>query len=112
MRTLANSCRLSPTKQLSLVLFGFVILSCGVVETHYFHDHVGQATQEQVAGRYGSPHEVAPLEGGGEAWIYYDRGSATTGYAGSAGSTYCRAYLLSFDRLGILRAWNEQRCRP
>jgi len=98
-------------KHFCLVLFGLVMLSCGLVETNYFRDQVGQATQEQVAGRYGSPHEVTPLQGGGETWTYYDRGSATAGYSGYASSTYCRAHILSFDRQGVLRAWNEQRCR-
>lgn len=98
-------------KLLPLVLFGVVILSCGLVEMNYFRDRVGQVTQEQVAGRYGSPHEVTPLQGDGETWTYYDRGSATAGYSGYAGSTYCRAYTLSFDQQGVLRAWNEQRCR-
>ncbi len=98
-------------KLLSLLLFGVMLLACGLMETGYFRDHVDQATQEQVGQRYGTPHEVAPRQGGGEVWTYYDRGSATAGYAGSARTTYCRAYILSFDQQGVLRAWNEERCR-
>ena len=94
----------------ALVLLVLVATSCGLIETHYFKDRVNEVTQERVARRYGSPHKVEPLQNGGEMWIYYDRGSATTSYAGYAESRYCRAYILSFDKEGVLRDWSEQIC--
>ncbi len=93
-----------------LVLLMLVTISCGL-ETHYFKDRVNEVSQERVARRYGPPHKVESLQNGGETWIYYDRGSATASYAGYAESKYCRAYLLSFDKEGVLRDWNEQICR-
>ncbi len=94
-----------------LILLVFVAMSCGLIETQYFKDRVNEVSQERVARRYGPPHKAEPLQNGGEMWIYYDRGSATASYAGYAESKYCRAYLLSFDKEGVLRDWNEQTCR-
>ncbi len=95
----------------ALVLLVLVATSCGLIETQYFKDRVNEVTQERVARRYGPPHKAEPLQNGGETWIYYDRGSATASYAGYAESKYCRTYILSFDKEGVLRDWNEQTCR-
>ena len=81
------------------------------IETAYFQHKVNEATQEKVAKRYGSPHQKEVLQSGGEAWTYYDRGSGTASYSGSATSTFCRAYVLTFDKEGILRDWSQHGCR-
>ena len=93
-----------------LVVVGIMLLSCGLAGPISFDDWLNQATRGDVESRYGPPHAREPLGNGGEAWTYFDRGSATTGFAGTAKSSYCRAYILSFDQKGVLRAWNERSC--
>ena len=93
---------------LTLLLFGAV--SCDLGGGPYFQDKVNEVTQEKVAKRYGSPHQTEPLQTGGEAWTYYDRGSGTASYTGYATSTFCRAYVLTFDKEGVLRDWTQQEC--
>ncbi len=101
--------RCSARAALALLMLG--VVSCGMIETQYFKNRVNEVAQDRVVRRYGPPHDVELLENGGETWIYYDRGSATASYAGYAESKYCRAYLLSFDKEGVLRDWKEQTCR-
>jgi len=101
----ARACRVV----LTLLLFGNV--SCDLHEAAYFQDRVNEVTQEKVAKRYGSPHKTEVLQNGGEAWTYYDRGSGTASYTGHATSTFCRAYVLTFDKEGVLRDWTQQQCR-
>jgi hypothetical protein len=94
---------------LAVVLMGLV--ACAEFETGYFQSRVDEATAQTVASRYGAPHKVERPEGSQTIWTYFDRGSATSGYAGTARSTYCRAYVLTFDRQDILRGWQQQECR-
>lgn len=94
---------------LTLLLLGPV--SCDLRGGAYFQDKVNEATQEKVAKRYGYPHKTEALQNGGEVWTYYDRGSGTASYTGYATSTYCRAYVLTFDKEGVLRDWAQQQCR-
>jgi hypothetical protein len=99
------------TARVFLLLLALIAESCGMIETQYFKDRVNEISQERVARRYGPPHKAEPLQNGGEAWTYYDRGSGTASYAGYAESKYCRVYVLSFDKEGVLRDWSEQTCR-
>jgi hypothetical protein len=93
---------------IAVVLMGLV--ACAGYETGYFKDRVNEATEVMVAKRYGLPHKVEQLKGDQTVWIYFDRGSGTASYAGTARSTFCVAYLLTFDRQGILRVWQQQEC--
>lgn len=87
------------------------LAACGVIETAYFKNRVDEATQDMVARRYGHPHRLETREDGRSVWTYFDRGSSTASYAGTARSSYCRAYVLTFDEPGILREWREEDCR-
>lgn len=98
-------------QQLLLVCALGVVGACSEFETQYFKDHVNEATAERVAKRYGQPHKVEQREGHQTVWTYFERGSATASYAGTARSSFCRAYVLTFDREGILRDWQQQDCR-
>jgi hypothetical protein len=84
--------------------------ACSEFETAYFQNKVDHVTQNVVAGQYGMPHKEERLPAGGSVWTYYDRGSGTVGYAGSAGANKCKAYLLTFDQSGVLRDWKQQDC--
>lgn len=98
-------------QQLVLVFLLGAVSACSEIETQYFKDRVNEATAERVAKRYGSPHKVEERQGHQVVWTYFDRGSANSGYAGTARSSFCRAYVLTFDREGILRNWQQLDCR-
>lgn len=85
--------------------------ACSEFETGYFRERVNEVSIEQVVKRYGPPHKNEQLDGGRRAWTYFDRGSGTSGYSGMARSTYCRAYVLTFDQEEVLREWRQQECR-
>lgn len=94
-----------------LVLAGFgMLFACSQFETGYFQSKVDQVTQDVVASRYGAPHKMDKLPDGRVVWIYFDRGSSTTGYGGYASSAPCKAYLLTFDESNVLRDWKLQDC--
>ena len=80
-------------------------------ETQYFNDRVNEATAERVAKRYVPPHKVEQREGYQTVWTCFERGSATSNYAGTARSSCCRVYVLTFDREGILRDWQQLDCQ-
>lgn len=98
-------------RQLLLVCALGVVCACSELDIQYFKDHVNEATAERVAKRYGQPHKVEPREGHQVVWTYFERGSATSSYAGTARSSFCRAYVLTFDRQGILRDWKPLECQ-
>ncbi len=93
----------------AVVLMGLV--ACAGYETGYFKGRVNEATAEMVAKRYGPPHKIEQREGHQTVWTYFDRGSATSGYIGTARSSICLAYVLTFDREEILRGWQQKECR-
>jgi hypothetical protein len=87
-------------------------VACAEFETGYFQSRVNEATEQIVLKRYGPPHKVEQREGHQTVWTYFDRGSAISNYAGTTRSSFCRAYVLTFDRQEILRDWQQQECRP
>lgn len=86
------------------------VIACSDIGSNYFQQDVNEATQDAVARRYGMPHQVDHQQDGRSAWVYFKRGSATSSFTGSATSTYCRAYVLTFDKQGVLREWREDDC--
>lgn len=95
---------------LAWVLVTMTMQSCETLETRYFQDKINAATQEMVYHRYGAPHKMESLENGGSRWTYFERGSATASYSGYATGTFCKAYVLMFDKQEILREWQLQHC--
>jgi hypothetical protein len=96
-------------RNLPLLAFG-VFSACGVIETGYFQGQVNQATQDIVYKRYGAPHKLEKLPDGGSVWTYFDRGSGTSGYSGYVRTSYCRAYIMTFDQTEVLRDWKREDC--
>lgn len=94
---------------IAVVMMGSV--ACAEFETGYFQSRVNEATEQIVVKRYGLPHKIEQREGHQTIWTYFDRGSATSGYVGTARSSFCLAYVLTFDRQEILRSWQQQECR-
>ena len=74
---------------IAVVLMGPV--ACAEFETGYFLGRVKEATEQIVVKRYGMPHKVEQREDHKTIWTYFDRGSASSGYAGTARSSFCRA---------------------
>lgn len=87
-----------------------VLSACGGFQTGYFQGQVNQATQEIVFKRYGAPHKLEKLPDGGSIWTYFDRGSGTSGYSGYVRTSYCRAYIMTFDQTEVLRDWKQEDC--
>ena len=85
-------------------------VACAEFETGYFQSRVNEATSQIVVKRYGPPHKVEQRDDHLTVWTYFDRGSAISGYAGTARSSFCSAYVLTFDREGVLRDWQQQKC--
>lgn len=104
----------TPVRKLQSILLLSVVVAglsaCSELETKYFKDRVNEVSQDIVARRYGTPHRAETLSDGRSVWTYFDRGSGTSGYAGTARSSYCRAYLLTFDQESMLREWRQQDC--
>ncbi len=71
------------------VMIGSV--ACAEFETGYFQCRVNEVTAQTVVSRYGLPHKVEQREGYQTIWTYFDRGSATVGYVGTARSSFCLA---------------------
>jgi hypothetical protein len=95
----------------ALLSGALVLAACSDMEGTYFRQRVNEATQDAVGRRYGTPHKVDRLEDGRSTWTYYERGSGTSSFTGYAKSSYCRAYVLTFDAQGVLRDWREEGCR-
>ncbi len=77
------------SRLLAVLLLHGAASSCGHLGTNYFHDKINEATQEMVLEHYGVPHHQQSLANGGTVWTYYERGSATAGYAGSVRGASC-----------------------
>ncbi len=93
-----------------LLCSAVALAACSDMEGSYFKQRVNEATQDAVARRYGMPHKVDRLQDGRSAWTYFERGSGTASFSGTAKSHYCRAYVLTFDTQGVLRDWREDHC--
>lgn len=92
----------------------FIVLgalcACGGIDSRYFEGRVNRATQVEVAGQYGPPHQVDRLSDGRTVWTYFERGSGTAAFSGSVQKSYCLAYVLTFDQTEVLRDWKQQDC--
>ncbi|MCK6493562.1 hypothetical protein FBQ96_00300 [Nitrospirales bacterium NOB] len=96
---------------LGLFLSGVMGLSACAPDSKYFQRSVNEATRDMVGKRHGSPHKVEPAPDGGEIWTYFERGSGTAGFSGQAHGGMCRSYVLTFDKQGVLRDWQQRSCR-
>lgn len=109
MKMRGSEVRLRCARFMLLVALG-PALACSEFGAGYFQNEVNKANQVNVAARYGAPHKIEKLQDGRTVWTYFDRGSGTSGYSGYARSSYCRAYILTFDQNEVLREWQEQDC--
>jgi hypothetical protein len=72
-------------------------------------EHVGRATQEEIAFLLGTPHQARHLEAGGEEWVY--RYSQTTmGGPAVVGRRICWEDVLEFDERKILKGKERRKC--
>jgi hypothetical protein len=90
---------------IAVVLMGSV--ACAGFEIGYFQGRVNETTEYIVVKRYGPPH-IEQRQGHQTIWTYFDRGSAASGYVGTARSSFCLADVLTCDRQEILRGWNNR----
>ncbi|TAJ08011.1 MAG: hypothetical protein EPO61_11245 [Nitrospirae bacterium] len=94
---------------LGAMLFG--VAACTPWEVTYLENAVNQASQEEVAERFGSPHSTTGSNASESEWIYRYRGSPIGPMGGfDTGDDSCREYVLTFDQQGTLRNWKRQQC--
>ncbi len=94
---------------LGFMLFG--VAACTPWEVTYLEKAVNQASQEEVAQRFGSPHSTAASSTNEFEWIYRYRGSTIGPMGGfDTGDAPCREYVLTFDQQGTLRNWKRRQC--
>lgn len=99
------------SRLLAVLLLHGAVVSCGYLETDYFHGKINEATQEMVLEHYGVPHHQQSLANGGTVWTYYERNSGTASSSRAARGASCRAYVLTFDAQNVLREWKQETCR-
>lgn len=67
-------------------------------------DHATAVDVEQALGR---PNYEQPLDTGQRHWLYHRDGGWTQS---QDGTPFCQNLWLTFDREGVLRTWQKQRC--
>jgi len=72
---------------------------------------VNQATQDDIAKRYGPPASKQALSDGGEVWVYdYRSTTAAVNQEQTNIATECVRVIFVFDKGRILRDYRRQRC--
>ncbi len=81
-------------------------------EATHLENAGNQASQAEVAKRFGSPHSTPGSNTSESEWIHRYRGSSI-GPMGDfdTGDASCREYALTFDQQGTLRIRKRRRCQ-
>lgn len=90
-----------------ILIICFSFTSCTPWRVDYLIQAINQATQDDITKRLGPPHFTRMLDSGEEVWTYQYSG-VVVGQTG--GSSYCKEYILTFDKDKILRNWLRQNC--
>ena len=73
----------------------------------YLTQATGHATAVELEQVLGLPSHEQGLETGQRLWLYRREGSGT---GGQDFAPFCQDLWLTFDRNGVLRTWEKQRC--
>ena len=89
-------------------LFLLVFLTgCRSAQDRYLTQAIDHATAGELEQVLGPPSHEQALETGQRLWLYRHEGSGT----GNQDFTpFCQDLWLTFDRNGVLRMWEKQRC--
>lgn len=89
-------------------LFLLVLLpGCRSAEEGYIAQATNHATTMELEQLLGHPSHKQVRETGDRLWLYRREGSGT---GGRDFPPFCQDLWLTFDRNGVLRAWQKQRC--
>ncbi len=89
-------------------LFLLVFLTgCRSAQDGYLTQATGHATAVELEQVLGHPSHEQILETGQRLWLYRREGSGT---GGQDFAPFCQDLWLTFDRNGVLRTWEKQRC--
>lgn len=91
-------------------LIALALLSCTPWREAYLREAVNRATQDDVTKRLGPPHSTRELTTGATVWTYQYRYATLSRGGHISGHSYCKEYILTFEREGSLREWRVQDC--
>ena len=85
----------------SITIIVILLLNgCTPWRAQYLKEVTGRATQDDIALKFGLPTEEDSLGATRTVWVYrYNKGES-----------WCREYILEFDKKKILRDWGLQKC--
>ncbi|MGQ0810951.1 MAG: hypothetical protein ACT4OO_06980 [Nitrospiraceae bacterium] len=85
--------------------------ACTMAHEQYLDDHLGQATQRDVAEDLGPPSRKQALDNGQSMWTYkeYSSEESRTSSTTDPGQE-CHEYDLTFDESDMLRSWVKRDC--
>jgi hypothetical protein len=86
-------------KLAALAVMTLGLMACASERERYLKENVNQVSQDAVAKRFGPPSHSQELTTGESVWSYQSRDGSD-----------CKAYILTFDRMKVLRDWKEQQC--
>ena len=101
---------MAPSRLFTWLCVAMMLSACAAFEgkdAAWLDKVQGQATQEQIRGRWGEPVSTQSLESGGSLWIYEKR-EEQPGNRYAAPGTWCEEYALTFDKQAILRRWTHR----
>lgn len=114
-----------------ILILGSALVACAPWRDSYFDNGVGVLTQSDVKGKLGKPHMVKdPLLSDETTWTYRYAiseseldPSGVKSFGKQAGGlmggdkggvrekVYCYMYILTFDKMGVLRHWDREICQ-
>jgi len=83
-----------------IIAVALLVSGCTSWRAQYLKEVTGRATQDDIALKFGPPTEEDTLGATRTVWVYrYNKGES-----------WCREYILQFDKKRILRDWELQNC--
>lgn len=101
---------MAPVRLFASLCVAMILPACAAVEgkdAAWLNEAQGQATQEQIRGRWGEPTTSRSLESGESLWTYEKR-EEQPGSRYAAPGTWCEEYALTFDKQAILHHWTHR----
>jgi hypothetical protein len=92
---------------LTLIMIGTGCVLFVPREALYLRSATGTATQENVRQTLGPPKLTSAKPSGESLWLYEVR-EEEPGSRWTSTGLWCTEYLLTFDRQGVLRGWEEK----
>lgn len=83
------------------------LTGCRSTQEVYLAQAINRTTVREVEQAFGQPTYDQSLDSGYRRWLYHREGGGTDS---REFTPYCQDLWLTFDREGVLRNWQMQRC--